>query len=154
MHERDAFERSNIAACGRGTVIDLGALILRPEYVQLGREVTIESLALLVGDPDGELCVGDGSLVGPHAYLQGLGGLRVGRQVGVGAGVLMLTAVHAETPPGAPITEAPLRYGSIEIGDGCDIGVGAILLPGVRLGERACRWAQAQSSAASTGTGA
>ena len=74
MHERDAFERSNIAACGRGTVIDLGALILRPEYVQLGREVTIESLALLVGDPDGELCVGDGSLVGPHAYLPGLGG--------------------------------------------------------------------------------
>jgi acetyltransferase-like isoleucine patch superfamily enzyme len=27
-----------------------------------------------------------------------------------------------------------LRYGAIEIGDGCDIGVGAVLLPGTRLG--------------------
>jgi acetyltransferase-like isoleucine patch superfamily enzyme len=46
----------------------------------------------------------------------------------------MLTAVHAETPPGTPITDAPLRYGRIEIGDGCDVGVGAVLLPGTRLG--------------------
>jgi acetyltransferase-like isoleucine patch superfamily enzyme len=78
--------------------------------------------------------VGDRSLIGPHAYLQGLGGVRVGKDVGIGAGALLLTAVHAETAPGQPITAAPLRYGTIEIGDGCDIGVGSILLPGVRLG--------------------
>jgi hypothetical protein len=59
-------------------------------------------------------------LIGPHSYIQGLGGVRIGRHVGVGA--LMLTAVHAETPPGTPITDAPLRYGAIEVGDGCDIG--------------------------------
>jgi len=29
--------------------------------------------------------------------------------------------VHAETPPGTPITAAPIRYGAIEIGDGCDM---------------------------------
>jgi acetyltransferase-like isoleucine patch superfamily enzyme len=49
--------------------------------------------------------------------------------------VLMLTSVHAETPPGEPITAAPVRYGTIEVADGCDIGVGSVLLPGVRLGE-------------------
>jgi acetyltransferase-like isoleucine patch superfamily enzyme len=46
----------------------------------------------------------------------------------------MLTAVHAETPPGEPITAAPLRYGAIEVADGCDLGVGSTLLPGTRLG--------------------
>jgi acetyltransferase-like isoleucine patch superfamily enzyme len=46
----------------------------------------------------------------------------------------MLTAIHAETPPGDPITAAPLRYGAIEVGDGCDLGVGSMLLPGARLG--------------------
>jgi acetyltransferase-like isoleucine patch superfamily enzyme len=45
----------------------------------------------------------------------------------------MLTAVHAETPAEGPINAAALRYGAIEIGDGCDLGVGSILLPGTRL---------------------
>jgi len=78
--------------------------------------------------------IGDGTLVGPHAYLQGLGGLCIGAHVGVGAGVLMLTAVHAETPPGEPITSAPLRYRRIDVGDGCDLGIGSMLLPGASLG--------------------
>jgi len=101
--------------------------------VWLGRDVTVSPLAVLVGDADGELRLGDRVTVGPHCYLQGAGGIRVGADAGIGAGVLMLTAVHAETPPGAAITAAPLRYGSIEIGEGCDLGVGSILLPGVRL---------------------
>jgi hypothetical protein len=45
----------------------------------------------------------------------------MGDDVGVGAGVVMLTSVHAETPPGTPITAAPIRYGAIEMGDGCDM---------------------------------
>ena len=125
--------QGSLAACGERTAIHPSAVIVEPESVRFGSDVTIEPLAVLMGSAEGWLEVGDGSLIGPHAYLQGLGGLRIGRQVGVGAGALMLTAVHAETPPGAPIGEAPLRYGTIEIGDGCDIGVGAILLPGTRL---------------------
>ena len=125
--------QGSLAACGERTAIHPSAVMVEPESVRLGSDVTIEPLAVLMGSAEGWLEVGDGSLIGPHAYLQGLGGLRIGRPVGVGAGALMLTAVHAETPPGAPIGEAPLRYGTIEIGDGCDIGVGAILLPGTRL---------------------
>jgi acetyltransferase-like isoleucine patch superfamily enzyme len=86
-----------------------------------------------MGHPDGELEHGDGSLIAPHAYLQGLGGVRVGERFGVGSGVLMLTAVHAETPASGPISAAPLRYGAIEVGNGCDLGVASILLPGTRL---------------------
>jgi len=86
--------------------------------------------------------IGDGTLVGPHAYLQGLGGLCIGAHVGVGAGVLMLTAVHAETPPGEPITSAPQRYRRIDVGDGCDLGIGSMLLPGASLGPGS-RWGRA-----------
>jgi acetyltransferase-like isoleucine patch superfamily enzyme len=125
--------RPELAECGERTVIHPSAVIVEPAGVRLGSDVTIEPLAVLMGHPDGELEIGDGSLIAPHAYLQGLGGLRIGKRVGVGAGVLMLTAVHAETPAGDPITAAPLRYGAIEVGDGCDLGVGSILLPGTRL---------------------
>jgi acetyltransferase-like isoleucine patch superfamily enzyme len=127
--------RENFAACGDGTEIHPSAVIVEPGAIRLGERVTIEPLAVLMGHRDGALEIGDGTLVGPHAYLQGLGGLYIGADVGVGAGVLMLTAVHAETPPGDPITAAPLRYGAIEVGDGCDLGIGSMLLPGARLGE-------------------
>lgn len=127
-----ALHRS-LAACGERVAIHPSTVIVEPASVRLGSDVILEPLAVLMGYPEGWLEVGDGSLIGPHAYLQGLGGLRIGERVGVGAGVRMLTAVHAETPPGAPISDAPLRYGAIDIGDGCDIGVGAILLPGTRL---------------------
>jgi acetyltransferase-like isoleucine patch superfamily enzyme len=111
------------------------AVLEEPDHIELGRAVTIEPLAVLMGSPDGYIEIGDGTLIGPHAYIQGLGGVRIGRDVGIGAGVLMLTSVHAETPPGEAITAAPPRYGSIEVGDGCDLGVGSILLPGARLGK-------------------
>jgi acetyltransferase-like isoleucine patch superfamily enzyme len=123
-----------LAECGSGTSIHDSVVICNPRHVRLGSGVTIEPLAVLMGAPEGDLRIGSGTLVAPHAYLQGLGGLRVGEHVGVGAGVLMLTVVHAETPPGEPITAAPLRYGAIEVADGCDLGVGSILLPGTRLG--------------------
>jgi acetyltransferase-like isoleucine patch superfamily enzyme len=31
----------------------------------------------------------------------------------------------------------PLRFGEVTVEDGCDLGVGAVLLPGVRIGEGA-----------------
>jgi len=122
------------AAFGDGTEIHPSAVIVEPAAIRLGHHVTIEPLAVLMGDLGGELAIGDRTLIGPHAYLQGLGGLRIGADVGVGAGVLMLTAVHGETPPGQPVTAGPLRYGAIEVGDGCDLGIGSMLLPGARLG--------------------
>jgi acetyltransferase-like isoleucine patch superfamily enzyme len=129
-----ATHQALLAECGPRTTIHGSAVIVEPASVHLGGDVTIEPLVVLMGAPEGELRIGSGTLIAPHAYLQGLGGLRVGERVGVGAGVLMLTAVHAETPPGEPITAAPLRYGRIEVADGCDLGVGSILLPGTRLG--------------------
>jgi acetyltransferase-like isoleucine patch superfamily enzyme len=134
-HRETPAVAARLAACGRSSHIHASAVIEDPGSIRLGRDVTVEPLAVLMGSPEGYLDIGDGSLIGPHAYIQGLGGVRIGRDVGVGAGVLMLTAVHAETPPGEPITAAPLRYGSIEVGDGCDLGIGSILLPGVRLGD-------------------
>jgi hypothetical protein len=92
---------STLASCGEGTVVEAGAVIICPEAVHLGRNATVAVLACLVGSHEGELRVGDGTLIGPHSYVQGLGGVRIGDRVGIGAGVLMLTA--------APSCEASTR---------------------------------------------
>jgi hypothetical protein len=42
------------------------------------------------------------------------------------------------TPPGAPIAAAPLRYGAIDVANGCDLGSAAFCCPELRLAN-ACR---------------
>jgi carbonic anhydrase/acetyltransferase-like protein (isoleucine patch superfamily) len=52
-------ELPELACCGARTVVEKGAMIMCPEAVHLGSDVTIAALALLVGDREGELRVGD-----------------------------------------------------------------------------------------------
>jgi carbonic anhydrase/acetyltransferase-like protein (isoleucine patch superfamily) len=40
---------------------------VEPAGIRLGDQVTIEPLAVLMGHPEGELEVGDGTLIGAHA---------------------------------------------------------------------------------------
>jgi acetyltransferase-like isoleucine patch superfamily enzyme len=61
------------------------AVIVEPDHVSLGRDVTIEPLAVLMGSPDGFIEVGDGCDIGVGSVL--LSGARLGAGVQVGAGV-------------------------------------------------------------------
>jgi acetyltransferase-like isoleucine patch superfamily enzyme len=79
--------------------------------------------------------VADGVWIGPDSYLNSAGGITIGAQTGLGPRTTILTSVHRETPFPTPITSAPLEFGAVHIGAGCDIGVGAVILPGVRIGD-------------------
>jgi acetyltransferase-like isoleucine patch superfamily enzyme len=65
------------------------------------------------------------------------GGIRIGARAGIGPRVMILTSTHGETPPPAVVLDAPLEFAPVEIGAGCDVGIGAILLPGARIGDGA-----------------
>lgn len=134
-HGSGRFDASELGALGAGCVIEDEVLIWQPQTVRLGADVYVGHRAMLRGDTRGELVVGDGSWLGQEVYLHSAGSIRIGRRVGVGPRVMILTSMHEETAPPAPIIDAPLRFAPVEIGDGCDVGIGAILLPGTRLGE-------------------
>ena len=60
--------------------------------------------------------------------------------VGIGPKVAILTSTHEEPAadaPERPIMQGPLRFAPVRLEDGCDIGVGAILLPGITVGRGA-----------------
>jgi acetyltransferase-like isoleucine patch superfamily enzyme len=61
--------------------------------------------------------------------------------VGIGPKVIILTSAHdlpaSLSDLSEPILHRPLRFAQVTLEDGCDIGVGAILLPGVTIGSGA-----------------
>ena len=115
-------------------MIEEGVLIFNAANVHLGRDVYVGHRAMLKGDTRAELVIGDGSWIGQDVYMQSAGGIQIGRRVGIGPRVAILTSTHRETPFPAPIIDAPLEFAPVSIADGCDIGIGAVLLPGAQIG--------------------
>ena len=84
---------------------------------------------------EGGLVIGDGSWIGQQAFLHGAGGLRLGARVGIGPGVRIITSRHAMPDDrAAPIMDGALEFGAVVLEDGCDVGVNAVVLPGVTIG--------------------
>jgi acetyltransferase-like isoleucine patch superfamily enzyme len=137
-HGTGRFAPSDLGACGEGCVLEATALIFHPDRVRLGRDVYVGHQAILEAYHRNHLEVGDGSWIGAQAFLHAAGGLTIGRRVGIGPGVRILTSRHALPPdPATPIMDGALELRPVVLEDGCDVGVGAIVLPGVTIGEGA-----------------
>ena len=125
---------ADLGGVGEGTVLEETALVFHPERVFLGTGVYVAHYAILNGYHSGELRIGDGSWVGPPALLHAAGGLFIGREVGIGPGVRILTSSHQDPGGLVPVMRGPIAFAPVTIGDGCDLGCNAVLLPGVTLG--------------------
>ncbi|MGE0786823.1 MAG: transferase [Sandaracinaceae bacterium] len=136
-HGSGRFSPDQLAACGEGCVFEEGALVFHPERVHLGTDVYVGHHAILKGYYKGTLRIGDGTWIGPQCFLHAAGDLTLGRNVGVGPGVKIITSFHEEVDRATPILHAPLAFLPVIVDDDVDLGVGAIVLPGVRIGRGA-----------------
>lgn len=138
-HGSGEVDRAALAACGSGVVIEPGALLFHPENVELGDDVYVGHYAILKGYFNNRLRIGDRTWIGQQAFLHAGGGLTVGCDVGIGPGVKIITSAHELPTAGSlqPIMSQPLRFAPVTLADGCDIGIGAIIMPGVTIGEGA-----------------
>lgn len=111
--------------------------MFHPERVWLGDGIYLGHYAILKGYHASDLRVGDGTWIGQHCFLHAAGGLTIGRNVGIGPAVRVLTSTHREAGRDVPILHAPLAFAPVTIEDDADLGVGAIVLPGVTVGRGA-----------------
>jgi acetyltransferase-like isoleucine patch superfamily enzyme len=137
-HGSGRFAPSDFAHLGAGVVFEEGALVFHPENVEIDDDVYVGHQAILKGYHRGRMRIGARSWIGQQCFLHAAGDLTIGVRVGLGPGVKILTSTH-ELPEGAttPIMDGPLRFAPVVLGDGCDVGVGAIILPGVTVGRGA-----------------
>lgn len=137
-HGSGQISREELSACGNSVVLEPGVLIFHPENVEIGDEVYVGHYAILKGYYKNKLTIGSRVWIGQGAFLHAAGGLCIGERVGIGPGVKILTSQHAmpETPE-SPIMDGDLLFAPVFLEDGCDLGVGSIVLPGVRVGRGA-----------------
>lgn len=111
--------------------------MFHPENIHLGRNVYVGHQAILKGYYKNTMTVGDETWIGQQAFLHAAGGLSIGARVGIGPAVRIITSVHEEAGRGTPILFSPIRFVPVTIEEDADLGVGAVVLPGVTIGRGA-----------------
>jgi len=84
----------------------------------------------------GDVRVGSGTWIGPFVVLDGSGGLTIGSHCSISAGVQIYS--HDTVKWALSGGTAPYEYSPTSIGDNCYIGPSAVVVKGVRIGNR-CR---------------
>jgi acetyltransferase-like isoleucine patch superfamily enzyme len=131
------FRPEDFRALGTDCVFEAGVLVFHPETIRLGRNVYVGHQSILKGYHRNEMVIGDESFIGQQCFLHSAGGLSVGARVGIGPGVRIITSHHAEAGREQAILDSPIEFAAVRIEDDADIGVGAVILPGVTVGRGA-----------------
>jgi len=121
---------------GHGVRIGRGALASHPETFEIGNGVFIGEHAFIQGRAGGRFVVGDHCWIGPQSYLDARD-LVLEEYVGWGPGAKALGSQHTGEPHDIPIIQTDLEIKRTIIGAWSDIGVNAVILPGITIGKGA-----------------
>jgi acetyltransferase-like isoleucine patch superfamily enzyme len=136
-HGTGLFTPEQLARLGPHTCIENGVLIFHPENVEIGDRVYVGHNTILKGYYKNRLVIGDGTWIGQQCFFHSAGGITIGANVGIGPAVKILTSAHELGDVERPILHSPVQFAPVVIEDDSDLGVGAIVLPGVRVGRGA-----------------
>jgi acetyltransferase-like isoleucine patch superfamily enzyme len=136
-HGSGAPDIAKLARLGANVVLEAGVLIFHPENVEIGDHVYVGHNTILKGYHKNTMRIGSGTWIGQQCFFHSAGGLTIGRNVGVGPAVKIITSYHDGEDTSMPIIHTPILFEPVVIEDDADIGTGAILLPGVTVGKGA-----------------
>ncbi len=133
-HGDGEFSPEQFRRLGSDVVLERGVMVFHPENIEIGDCVYVGHQTILKGYYKNLMEIGAGTWIGQQCFFHSAGGLVLGRNVGVGPGVRIITSAHVEAGRGLPILHSPIEFEPVVIGDDCDLGVGSTVLPGARLG--------------------
>lgn len=128
------------AAWGRASRIGRGAKLISPELICVGNEVIIGEQAWLNakdnrGDGRPTLNIGDGTYIGRLVQINAWRSVKIGQNVLIADRVCITDADHNFADTSIPIRlQGDSFVGAVTLHDGCWIGIGAVILPGVTVG--------------------
>lgn len=142
-HAYIAAVRGSFASWGRDSRIGRGARLISPHLIAVGDGVSIGEQAWLNakddrGDRSPTLRIGNGSYIGRFVQINAWRSVMIGRDVLIADRVFISDADHRYDDPEIPIRCQGDEFSAeVSLGDGCWIGIGAVILPGVVIGRNA-----------------
>jgi acetyltransferase-like isoleucine patch superfamily enzyme len=136
LMRRAAIWRAASRACGHGLVVGPGAGFKHLDRIEFGDAVFIGAQAFLQGRYDGTCIIGNHVWIGPQAYFDARD-LVLEDYVGWGPGAKVLGSTHTGIPVDVPIVQTDLDIRPVRIGAWADVGMNAIVLPGITVGKGA-----------------
>lgn len=107
---RNFFYRLSGIKMGKGSTFHMGARFFLPKNIEIG----------------------EGTIIGDHAFLDGRAKITIGKQVDIASSVMIYNSEHDLSDPTFRATEEP-----VTIGDYVFIGPRVIIMPGVNIGKGA-----------------
>lgn len=105
-------------------------IVYRGAGVKIGQGSTLHMWANFFQPQN--IIIGNGTIVGDHAFLDGRASLKIGNHVDIASGVMIYNSEHDLDSPDFKAREEP-----VEIEDYVFIGPRVIILPGVKVGKGA-----------------
>jgi acetyltransferase-like isoleucine patch superfamily enzyme len=131
---RRAIWRAGAKRFGHGNHIGSGVGFKHLETFDIGNGVFIGAQSFIQGRIGGRCIIGDKVWIGPQSYFDARD-LVIEDYVGWGPGAKVLGSIHVGLPLDVPIIQTDLEIKRVTIEAWADIGVNAVILPGVTVGK-------------------
>lgn len=131
---RRAIWRAVARRFGSGIQIGSHAGFKHLETFEMGDRIFIGAHTYIQGRFDGRCVIGNQVWIGPQSYFDARD-LVIEDNVGWGPGAKVLGSAHTAIPIDVPIIKTDLEIKSVRIETGADIGMNAVILPGVTVGQ-------------------
>jgi len=136
LHLRRAVLRALARELGHGVQVGAGFGFKHPETFEIGHSVFIGDQSYIQGRVNGTCVIGDHTWIGPQSYFDARD-LVLGEYVGWGPGAKVLGSTHTGHPVDVPIIQTDLEIKPVRVEAWVDVGMNAVVLPGVTIGKGA-----------------
>ena len=134
-HGTGQFSRDQFKKVGQNVIFEPGVLVFHPEQIELSENIYVGHNSILKGYHNSLMSVAENVWIGQNCFFHSAGGLSIGANVGIGPGVKIITSSHREEGIAIPILMSGIQLAPVHIGEDSDVGVGAVILPGVTIGK-------------------
>lgn len=131
---RRAIWRAVARQFGHSVHIGSGVGFKHPETFEIGNQVFIGSQSYIQGRFEGKCIIGNHVWIGPQSYFDARD-IILEDYVGWGPGAKVLGSTHTGLPIDLPVIQTDLEIKSVKVETGADIGMNAVILPGITIGK-------------------
>lgn len=103
--------------------------------MRTGDNGKIRNFTIMFGSDKQPLTIGNDFFIGTHCYINGIAGLTIGDRVTIAHGTMIFSDSGPNTSSYLQ-QHYPITAKAIEIGSDVWIGAGAMILPGVKIGNK------------------